>query len=309
MKRVFAAFLLLVISASHSGIIRDWDTSVSLSEDGTADWAVKISFDSSVQNVYYIVSSVRNVRVTADGRPAECVTETAGVGTSIKCNVKAYNFTYAFSASDMLSKKGGFNSFNYRFNIPVATEHYSAKIELPVGSALVPQDKLQGTGLMPFEPVWDNEPNRSSSKGSDGRTIFVSWTLTNPKVGEGIDARVIYEAFDNGLQAISFAMVIVVALGLIGAAYVFRRRSYRHVLPVLTESERRTMEILLRGNKPVDQRAIIKELDYSKPKVSRLVHDLQQRGLVEVERKGRNNLIKLRKTQETGGKENEAKKG
>ena|SRR3989338_1512628 len=308
MKALYALFLLLLVPASFSGVIKDWDTAVSLSDDGTAAWSVKIGFDGAVENVYYIVSSVSDLQVTADGKPVKCEAEAVGVGTSIKCNVKASNFTYAFKASDMISRQGSLSSFNHRFNIPVATDHYTVKIELPVGAALVSEEKLRGTGLLPFEPVWAAENNRTSSKGSDGRVIYVSWVLAAPKVGEGIDTRVIYESFDTGLQTTAFLMILLVVIALAGTAFMMRRRSYKHVLPVLTEPERRTMEILLREGKPVDQRTIIKELDYSKPKVSRLVHDLQQRGLIELERKGRNNLLRLKKTEEKTAKETEVKK-
>ncbi|MBI4018728.1 MAG: hypothetical protein HY364_00555 [Candidatus Aenigmarchaeota archaeon] len=302
MKALFALILALLVPVSYSVVINDWETTVSLADDGNAQWTVKISFDSNVENVYYIVSSVSDLQVTADHNPIKCMTETVGVGTSIKCNVKASNFTYIFKASDMISRQGSLSLFSHRFNVPVPAKHYTAKIELPVGAALVSEEKLQGTGLLPFEPVWTGEDNKTSSRGSDGRTIYVSWSIDNAKVGEGIDARVIYESFDGGLQALAFIMILIIVIIIGAAAFLIRRKNYKHVLPILTEPERKTMEILLREGKSVDQRTIIKELDYSKPKVSRLVHDLQERGLIELERKGRNNLLKLKKTErKTGG--------
>jgi len=55
------------------------------------------------------------------------------------------------------------------------------------------------------------------------------------------------------------------------------------------------MEILLREKGEVDQRTIVRETDFSKPKVSRVINDLIERGLVDKISKGRKNLIKLKK--------------
>ena len=56
---------------------------------------------------------------------------------------------------------------------------------------------------------------------------------------------------------------------------------------------------LLREKKDVDQRMIVKEADFSKAKVSRIIQELIKRDLIEKIPKGRNNLIRLKKIRKT----------
>lgn len=299
--------LALLLAAVSSAAINDWDTTVSLRDDGTALWTVKISYTEPVQKSdYFIVSSVNDVRATADGKEAQCATETLPVGTSIACKTYGQNFTYSFMASDMLSRFGGFSRFAYRFGVPITTGTYAVKLELPIGASLAQKEDLQGTGRRSYEPAW-KEAFRTSASGSDGRVIYILWTLENPTLGETFDAAAIYDTFDYTSQVAAFLIILAIIALFIGVMYTFRKKDYRHILPVLTDAERRVVEIVIKEQKPVDQRKIIKDLDYSKPKVSRIVHDLEQRGLVSVQRKGRSNVISMKRMQQKEEKKEEPK--
>lgn len=300
-------FLVLLLAAVSNAAINNWDTTVSLRDDGTALWTIKIGYTEPVQKSdYFIVSSVKDVRATADGKETQCTTEKLSIGTSIVCKTYGQNFTYSFTASDMLSKFGDFSQFTYRFGVPIITAIYTVKVELPIGASLVQQGELQGTGRRGYEPVW-NEAFRTSASGSDGRVIYIQWTLKNPTLGETFDTSIIYKTFEYTSQVAAFLIILAIIALFIGMMYAFRKKDYRHILPVLTDAERRVVEIVMKEQKPVDQRKIIKDLDYSKPKVSRIVHDLEQRGLVSVQRKGRSNVISMKKTHQNEEKKEEPK--
>ncbi|MBI4015064.1 MAG: hypothetical protein HY365_03880 [Candidatus Aenigmarchaeota archaeon] len=299
---------LLFVAVSGAATIDRWDTTVSLRDDGTAVWNVKISYAEPVQKSdYFIVSSVKDIHVTADGRAADCAAEPLPVGTSIACKTYGQNFTYSFMASEMLSRFGGFNQFAYRFGVPIITAVYTVKVELPIGASLAQEEELQGTGRQSYEPAW-NEALKISASGSDGRVIYIQWALKDPTLGETFDAGVIYKTFGYTSQIAAFLIILAIIALFMGMMYVFRKKDYRHILPVLTDAERRVVEIVMREEKPVDQRKIIKDLDYSKPKVSRIVHDLEQRGLISVQRKGRSNVISMKKTHQNEEKKEEDKK-
>ena len=289
--------LLLLIPLSYGATIEDWDINIAINNDNTADWTVNIKYEKPVQTSnYYVLSSVRNIQVTADDQRIICTSEILDVGTSIVCDeTNASKFVYKFRASDMISILRNFNTLDYRFNIPITTDRYSVKIELPIGAALVDESKLKSTGLKPFEPFW-NEVNKTVERGSDGRTIFISWSIINPRLGEEFDTTIIYEIFDTTSQLNVLVIIAGIVIVIITILFMIRRKDFRQILPILTESERKVMEILIREKKSVDQKTIVKELDYSKPKVSRIVKDLQKRNLIEVERRGRKNLLNLKKT-------------
>jgi DNA-binding transcriptional ArsR family regulator len=308
MKLLLLAFLL--ISVSYGATIENWEIDISLNNDDTADWKVTMDYaDIQKKSDFYIISGISNLRVTADKELITCTPASQDIGTLILCeNTNATTFVYEFRANDMLTHFRNFNSFSYRFNIPIPTDKYSVKIALPLGSALAEEDKLKGTGLEPFEPLWINVLNKTVESNSDGRVIFISWNIQSPGLGEGFDARIIYETFDNASQLIVLIIIAGVAIVFIAILFTLRKRDFRNILPVLTQQERKLMEILIREDKPVDQRNVIKELDYSKPKVSRIVHELRERDLITVERKGRKNLLKLKKqTKPQSKKEGENK--
>jgi DNA-binding transcriptional ArsR family regulator len=160
-------------------------------------------------------------------------------------------------------------------------------IKLPLGAGLAENTKLQGTGLRQYEPEW-------GTGGSDGRRIFVQWKLDNPQLGRTLDISVIYENILSTANITSIAILAVIVIVFIAMILAFRKHEIRDLLPVLTESERKVVEILLKERKEVDQRKLVREIDYSKSKISRTLQNLQARGIVEIRRKGRTNIITLK---------------
>ena len=143
--------------------------------------------------------------------------------------------------------------------------------------------------MTPFNPDFGRE-------GSDGRRIFVSWTFDKPTLGQNISVSAIYELLGFDTFTLFFIILaLVVITFLLAFMFLFKKHKVKDILPVLTDGERKVMEIILRENGHVDQRVIVKETDFSKAKVSRVINDLISRGLVEKISRGRKNLIKLKK--------------
>ncbi len=69
------------------------------------------------------------------------------------------------------------------------------------------------------------------------------------------------------------------------------------VLAGLTAEERAVVDLLRRSNGVVEQRDISRVLGISRIKTHRLVASLRRREVVEVTRRGRTNLVKLKASQ------------
>ncbi|MDY6774162.1 MAG: MarR family transcriptional regulator, partial [Candidatus Nanohaloarchaea archaeon] len=98
-------------------------------------------------------------------------------------------------------------------------------------------------------------------------------------------------------------LLAAVVLLLAGLVVYFRReyggeKTIASVFPVLKEDEKEVMRYLIDSEGEAEQREIVDNLDYSKAKISRLVSDLEERNLVEKEKRGRVNVVKL--TREIG---------
>lgn len=290
-----ALALLAFLPAAHAGAsLQEWTIDISLNEDRTSDWRVAYLYNESVgKSDFFLLAGVSGFNVTADSMPAVC-TISRTIASSIVCeNINAKSVVYNIRTFPIVTSLQGLNIFSHRFSVTQPTSKFGVTIKLPIGTALAESSKLEGTGLNPFEPP-------GGRQGTDGRRIFVEWLFDRPKLGETAIYTVVYEQ----VKPVDFAVFIVIAGALIIAFIAFvmfllRRSRVEEILPVLTENERRVMEIVLR-EKQVDQRQIVKETDFSKAKASRIIQDLEKRGLVEKRRKGRQNIILLRKTRNLG---------
>ena len=280
-------FALLVLPITHCSV-DNWYVEIYLQEDGTADWFVFLNYDENVtRSDYYVLADIVNFEVFANEERIMCSASERGLGTSILCeDINTREIEYRFKVRGIISISDNLRIFSYKFPITQLTNNFSAVIKLPLGSFLTDPTKLEGTGLSPFEPV-------SGEEGSDGRRIFVRWSLYKPELGDSISVSIIYEQVIAGqvLIAIGAGIIFIIIFAILS---FFRKRSMKAILPVLTEGERRVMEIIIR-DKEVDQRKIVKECDYSKSKVSRIIHDLEKRDLITKVSKGRKNLITMKK--------------
>lgn len=288
MKYIGALLLFLLLIYPGHAAISNWEIDVSLNEDGTSNWVIMQEYNETVTKTdYFVFSEISGLKVTANNQELDCSIE-AGIGVSIICNgINTTGIRYEFTTEKIISPFREFTKFDYRFAVTQATDKFSVIVRLPLGSAIAEKEVIP-VHLQPFEPSFGRE-------GSDGRRIFVEWALNTPKLGETIDVSIIFEHFSEERQFTIFAIIasVLVAAVLIFIFYFFKQKPIKDILPILTENERKVMEIVMR-EKETDQRKIVKETDYSKAKVSRIIHDLEKRGLVEKERKGRRNIIRMK---------------
>jgi uncharacterized membrane protein len=134
--------------------------------------------------------------------------------------------------------------------------------------------------------------------------------LPKPKfASDGRRIYVIYEFKDLQFFSTSFEIertlpkdistsIIVAIIFLISSLSIYlyfkfsSLKKYKEFLILLDENERKVLEILKKNPKIV-QKKIVELTNLSKAKVSKIISSFKQRGIVEVERRGRNNIIKL----------------
>jgi len=278
---------ILLILSPVAARLDSWDMEVGIDQDKSTEWVSRLVYSEPVERSdFFVLARITGVEVKADGNFIECTTSVKDIGTSVLCqNINAREVTYRFRALGLVTDFQGLNRFEYRFSVNQLVDNFTVTVKLPVGAGLVERSRLEDTGFLPFEPAW-GKPN------SDGRNIFITWSQSVPLLGSGLDVRVIYENVVEN-QLLPLGIIALITAVFFSILVFMRRTPMRDILPVLTVNERKVMEILLREKKPVDQRAIVKETDFSKPKVSRIIGDLEVRGLVIRSRKGRTNVITL----------------
>jgi uncharacterized membrane protein len=264
--KFYLLLLLLLFSSSVNAALVEWNADVSINDDGSNDWIVTLTYNETVtKSDYFVLAKIYNVEIFADNSSIFCdITE--DIGMSIVCNnLQATEVVYKFHTKKFVENIQSLKMFKYAISVTQIVDRMHLTIRLPLGTGVVEDLKLSGTGLKPFEPDF----GRSST---DGRKISVSWTFDKPVLGQTINVYIIYEmalGFDPfTLFTIILTLIIIAFLATI---YMFsKKHNVRDILPVLTDSERKVMEILLREKGEVDQRVVVKETDFSKAKVSRI---------------------------------------
>lgn len=291
------ALLVLVLAfipVAHAANIEKTDVHIALDNEGDAYWEIGIKYAENVtRSDYFVLSQVRNVKVYSYNEEIDCITTQEAIGYSILCNkLNADSLLYTFQTTDITKNFNEFTRFDYMFPITNIVSNISIRIDLPLGTAVAEENKLANFGAKPFMP--DN-----ALQSTDGRVIYLSWGFEKPRLGESIQVSLYFEQLskENQVQQLVAIIMLIGVFAAIAVLFIHSKRSsVKDVLPVLTNPEREVMQILIRENKEVDQRLVVKELDYSKSKISRVISELEKRGLIDKRIKGRTNILRLRKS-------------
>jgi uncharacterized membrane protein len=264
---------------------------ITLSDSGRSAVKTTLTFQNPVNSFNFsVIGRVENFNGTSNAGPVHCDVTASGISfincqmslTQDKRTIELYYETNDFVKN--LNEKSFFDAdFSIKENIGIL----SASVRLPEGTALV-----EG-----------NIPNRLSfaknaTTISDGRRIIILWSLSNLLQDSELRLQVLYEKVTQSsfLSVWTYIVSGIVIITLV-IFFVFRytRRPEKMVLSVLDEYERKVVEIISAAGGEVNQKKIVQETNLSKAKVSRVIKSLVDRGVVELERLGRSNKVKLLK--------------
>ncbi len=171
--------------------------------------------------------------------------------------------------------------FNFLFTSYYNLSTFSLRVFLPKGYTITREE-----GNTIFPPT--------SMLFSDGQQIIVQWK--HPLVYlETYNYMVFFEKV--AVSSYSFVWLIVCGLcgAIIGGLIVYyRMRSYKKeiVTMALSRDEKLVVDFVM-NHKEVSQKEIAIALDFSKPKLSKIVHNLESKGIVKLIHKGRENIVML----------------
>ena len=126
-------------------------------------------------------------------------------------------------------------------------------------------------------------------KITDGKEIWLSWSLENPAENVPISVK-IYNPYQSADFLLLPAIVAVFTAGFVWLFFWNRKKSKQAFLRGFTEDERKVVEVM-RQRKSCYQNRLVKELGFSKAKMSRIAQKLEKKGLIEREKAGKNKRI------------------
>ncbi len=248
---------------------------------------------------YAFLGEVRKIEhASLNNIPVECYIKRLNIGNEILCDIPSHittkntTFNLIFLSSKSIKPAGKIYEFAFSKPILDFTENLEIKVILPQ-KAFIAENQI-GSSI--------NPTNFRLSVDPSGRRIIVEWKIKKPKLGEKIDFSVLFEIPKQEQIIITekrsyvFLYVIVAALILFAsiAAYLillYRKNQEKKIISVLKDDEKLVLEVIRELGNGCKHKDIVKKTKFSKAKVSRILLELQKRGLIKLERVGKNTRI------------------
>ncbi len=227
---------------------------------------------------------------------SRCDYENVDSGSSIACDFYGMeegktNIRLTFYTREAVRRVQ--NDYEFRLNFPVSYDvgRMFSIVKLPQKAVL--SEEITNQSYFP--------PHGSTL--TDGKRMMISWENQNVTEGDTLSFSVLFEVVGEGegmWDITVIAMTSAVVIIMVSMAIYLRRGSGTKetevkVLPLLNKDEKKVVDIVARNDGEARQSLIVKESDYSKAKVSRLVKNLKERGVVDTEPiSGRENKVILK---------------
>lgn len=292
---VFSAMFLLILSwlsGAVLGQVQYYEINAILSEEGKSGVELILTFakpDPSFQ--LSIIGQVENFQASSTAGPINCsvlVKGTSLIDCKLNLTEEKRGVTMSFETNDFVRTLQDKFFFSGDFVLNKDVKQLYASVKLPPNSIFAGENLTSSKISYP--------QNASVFITEEGKMILI-WSLSDLKENDPVRLEVLYQQVQPPpwfkLRARNFILFgVVVAMG--SGFFVFRyfRKSEKLVLSVLDEHERKVISIISEAG-TIKQKKIVETTKLSKAKVSRVVKSLAERGLIEVERRGRTNIINL----------------
>jgi uncharacterized membrane protein len=292
MKNIFIIFLLAFAIFSISVKAENfyqYSVVAEIYNNNTVYYKLNIIFvNHSTQTIILPLNFPSNIQIESS---ADCKEQKEILETVILCSMEASERTLISIKynSNNVRKNDNYFLFTDSFKLAKGTNELSVLIKLP-----------EGTGLR--EPTESSYSPDGALIGSDGRRPIISWVKNDLKAGERFDASIAFEKIGESTSSSSFPfeiilVIILIAFSSLGLFYQFywKEKNIKMILPFLKKDEKIIFDTIIKHGNNVNQKVIVKESNYSKAKVSKVLNSLKERGLIKLERIGRSNKVHIEK--------------
>lgn len=220
--------------------------------------------------------------------PIQCkakVTDISSITCDLQQNESLRSFTLSFKTESFVKRVNTtFYSYFSDFIFPFKVDNLVTMVKLPESYSFSDTNKI-----IP----------KPQKIGSDGKRIFAYWNYGNLDKNSALRISFFFVAPEvkKGVPYLLILLVFIlvfVVFALVFYLFYYRKRQFRLALSVIDKDEKKVLEILDNFEKPVNQKKIVELTGFSKAKVSRIINSLHERRIVDVERRGRINLVKLK---------------
>jgi uncharacterized membrane protein len=288
-----------VLSASAQAVeLEYYGVESSITDDLAVKNVLTIRFAEPVNSLEFLLEyKADNFSAEANFDSAECRLLEEGGKSRIMCSFKGMSESRNLLTITLYSKEG-LSSQNTKYTFST-----NYRIWVPAKEAFI-LVKIPQNSVLSDEPANQSYSPSDGKILSDGKFIMVYWQRENVTAADDLLFSVSYTipiltAVYNNFLIVLIAAVIIISMVTV-AIYVRKgpvaeKTTADVVASVLNSDEKKVVDILARHGGRSGQKVIVRESDFSKAKVSRLVKSLKNRGVVNIEPiSGRENRIILR---------------
>ncbi|MFH1774748.1 MAG: helix-turn-helix domain-containing protein [Methanobacteriota archaeon] len=199
-----------------------------------------------------------------------------------------------FSISGVVTRLDENKILTFCYVPEVNISNLALTVRLPPGSTLASEVRRTGESISAVYP----SPSRIYS---DGERIVVEWVVQELPAQESFRIFLMYTAVEKNAGYV-LGVLSGVLLGGAGTFYYFRRKGTGKKIAkmVLGEDERKIYDMLLSSNGEILQDDIARHTDFSRAKISKLVRNLEEKGIIKKEPYRKTNRLLLKR--EFGGR-------
>lgn len=285
-KIVFLVLFCLLAFPALADNISTYRASVSL-EDSNAFHNITIQFTQKISSFNYsILSEAENIAVKdAFGNDLNCQINKEGITSKVACSsLDVQTVFVSYNSKDSIKPSDSKFLFTADYTMPAAVDSFILEVKMPKSFSLVENGEFPSC-------------SPDCLRASDGVRIVLVWNRRSLGQGTNIHVSAFFEnaSIIGGIQPWVLALTIIVILGGSITFFIIYRKKLpaRFILPVLKDDEKRVWEAITKHGNGVNQKIVVRESNYSKSKVSKVLKSLQERGLVKLERMGRTNKVYL----------------
>lgn len=265
-----------------------------INDDMAVSSKVTLKFDSAISHLDYRFDfEIYDLEAEADFNWVNCELDVREGMSDVSCDFMGMSSAKKTLILEFKSKTG-IKMVNDRYQYS-----FEYDISLPVERLFV-SIKLPRNGILAEEVANESYFPPDGEIFTDGRHIIVYWERQNLDEGDSAQFSILYTIpLVGGMfyNIIITVMTLVVIVVMVGLAFYIRRapKTIDAIKAVLNRDEKIIVDILNNYKGKMGQKVIVRESDFSKAKVSRLIKSMKERGIIDIEPvSGRENRIMLK---------------
>jgi len=287
------SFLLVFILLANIAFaqVQYYGIDATVNDNGRTFVKLTITFANPEKKLNFnIIGKVENFSASSIAGPVNCNLQSDSI-SFINCNLSLTRdkrtVETSFETNDFVKKLGDKFYFDADLSLNKPIDQVYASVKLSEIFRLADQDLAEKISF----------PQNVTTISELGRRIMIVWNLKNIE-SQPLRFQFFYEELQPA-PIFTIRLRYFLAFGVLAASVIaylifrFKTKPEKLILSVLDDFERKVVDVIVASGGIVNQKKVVQETNLSKAKVSRVVKSLVDRGIVEIERLGRTNKLKL----------------